>query len=197
MVDGAQRTVRLEVVDDEVLELQQHLGLDVGSDRGRSVLHETGHRAAFRAPEPRVRELVDAEVDEHERRDRECEREAREDEVPPRALEQGGVVLRPVERRAPRDLVHVAEPEELEPGGEDDREVEDEQEAGGDPADHVRHDLAEDDPPRPFAGDLRRLDEVAVPSESAWLRRMRASTAHVVRPRISTIGTGPRVGRNE
>ena len=33
-------------------------------------------------------------------------------------------------------------------------------------------------------------------SESAWLRRMRASTAHVVRPRISTIGHGP-AGREE
>ena len=48
VIDGAQRATRLEVVHDEVVELQQHVGLDIGGDRGRSVLHEAGHRAAFR-----------------------------------------------------------------------------------------------------------------------------------------------------
>ena len=117
-----------------------------------------------RLPEPRVAELVDAVVDEDDREDRERDRETGEEEVPPLALQQRGVVRRPEERRPPADLVGVAEAEELERGLVEDRLDEDEREAGGDAAEHVRHQLDEDDPQRRLAGHPRRQDEVAVPA---------------------------------
>ena len=55
----------------------------------------------------------------------------------------------------------VAEPEELEARIRQQRDVEDEHEAGGDPADHVRHQLAEDDARRRLPRGLRGEDEVA------------------------------------
>ena len=71
-------------------------------------------------------------------------------------------VLRPVEGHAPARLGHVAEPEELEPGVGEERDVEDEHERRRDPADHVRHQLAEDDAAPRLAGGFRGQDEVAV-----------------------------------
>ena len=85
----------------------------------------------------------------------------REDERPPLALEHGRVHLRPVHGDAPARRRHVAEAEELEPGVDEERDVEDEHERCRDPADHVRHQLAEHDPRRRLTGGLRRQDEVA------------------------------------
>ena len=148
-----------------------------GRPRGRSTSLSSGRRLRA-AAQARVRELVDAVVDEDERGHRERDRHAREDEVPPRALQHGRVVLRPVEDHAPARPVDVAEAEELEPRREDDRAVEDEDEAGRDPADHVGHDLAPDDPPGALAGDLRGEHEVAVDDRE----RLAAQDARLDRP---------------
>jgi hypothetical protein len=83
--------------------------------------------------------------------------------VPPLALQQRRVDGRPVQGRAPADLVHVGEAEELERGLVEHRGDEDERETGGDPAEHVRQQLAEDNPPGRLAGDARRQDELALP----------------------------------
>ncbi len=48
VIDRAECAVGLQVVDDEVVELQQRLLLDFGHGRERYVVHEAGHRAAFR-----------------------------------------------------------------------------------------------------------------------------------------------------
>ena len=75
-------------------------------------------------------------------------------------------------------MLHVAEPEELEAGGGQDRDVEHEHEARGDPADHVRDQLAEDDAPGGLAGDLRCEHEVAVPQQ----QRLASEDARLERP---------------
>src|SRR5439155_2966121 len=111
-------------------------------------------------PQARVRDLVDAGEEQYEPEDGERERCAREEERPPLPLEHRRVRLRPVEGDAPARLRHVAEAEELEPGVGEQSDVEDEDERRGDPADHVRHQLAEDDPRRRLAGRLRGENEV-------------------------------------
>ena len=110
----------------------------------------------------RVADLVDAGEDQHEPEDGEGERGAREEERPPLALQDGGVRLRPVERRAPARRRRVAEPEELEAGVDQQRDVEDEHESRRDPADHVRHQLGEDDPRARLARGPCGRHEVAV-----------------------------------
>ena len=88
------------------------------------------------------------------------EREAGEEERPPFALQNRRVRLCPVERHAPAHVRRVAEAEKLEARIDQQRDVEHQHERGRDAADHVRHDLAEDDARGRFAGHLGRLHEV-------------------------------------
>src|SRR5216684_1464403 len=102
----------------------------------RELTHEPP-RSAHRA-QPRIAHLVDAGEDERQPEHRDPDRETREHERPPLALEHARVDRRPVQRDAPARLAHVTEAEELEPGIDKDRDVEDEHECSRDPADHVR-----------------------------------------------------------
>jgi len=132
--------------------------------RGESAAHEHPEEPPARRPlgaQTRVADLVDAGEQQHESEHRERECRAREEERPPLALQHRRVRLRPVEDHPPADVAVVAEPEELQPGVHEQRDVEDEHERRGDAADHVRHQLAEHDAPGRLAGDLRRLHEVA------------------------------------
>ena len=78
------------------------------------------------------------------------------------------------------DLRRVAEPEELEPRVDEQRDVEDEHERRGDPADHVRHQLREDDPSRRLPATFAASTKSRFFSDSAWLRRIRASNAQSI-----------------
>src|SRR5581483_1028030 len=114
------------------------------------------------AAEAGVRHLVDPGEDERQPEHRHADGETREEERPPLPLEHARVDGRPVQRDAPARLRAVAEAEELESGGDEDRDVEDEDEGRRDAADHVRQELAEDDARPRLARDLRREHEVAV-----------------------------------
>ena len=124
-----------------------------------------------------VAELVDAREQQHEPEHRERQRGPGEEERPPLAPEHRRVRLRPVERHAPARRRVVAEAEELEARVDEERDVEDEHPRCGDPADHVRHELAEDDPPRRLAAAPAASTKSRLRSESACPRRIRASNA--------------------
>ena len=188
-VDRAHRAGGQHVVDREVLEPQQLPRRDDGAHarrpRPRSSPDSISALGLLLA-QPRIADLVESGEDEHERRHGQRERAPGEHERPPLVLQHGRVDLRPVQRPAPARGGQVAEPEELETGLGQDRDVEDEHERRGDPADHVRHQLVEDDPPARLARHLRGQDEVAGCSASA--------PAHAGRAPRTPTGSGPGSG---
>ncbi len=144
VVDGAHAAVGQHVVDAEPVELSSvlrghgaHLLRPCPKNRPVSI----PRRCLRGFAQLRVADLVEAREDEDERDDRQRQRDAREHEWPPLALQHGRVDLGPVERDAPALGAEVAEAEELEAGGGQDGDVEDEHEGRRDAADHVRHQL--------------------------------------------------------
>src|SRR5690348_254625 len=87
------------------------------SSMGRPPEKPPGAAGADRA-QRRVADLVERVVEQRERRAQERNGRTRHDRLQVVAGLQRLVVLRPVEHRAPRDRARVAEPDELQAGGE-------------------------------------------------------------------------------
>src|ERR1700728_3520972 len=120
----------------------------------------TGHPLPSHRPQRGVADLVEGVVEQGERRPE------RGDAGPggqrPHGLAglQRRVVLRPVEHRPPALRVRVAQGDELQAGGEQDRVQRVGQEARHDQRGHRRDDLDHDDVEPPLAADPGRLQEV-------------------------------------
>src|SRR5579875_3743258 len=108
----------------------------------------------------RVADLVERVVDQRERRAQGHDAQAGNDDPQWRDLECLRL-LGPVEHRAPARHVRVAEPEELEAGGEQHRIQRVGQEAGDQQRCHRRDDLDHDDVEPPLAAHARGLQVVA------------------------------------
>src|SRR6516225_7518093 len=128
-------------------------------------------------PQGRVTDLVECVVEQRERPPQGDDAQAGRDDPQWRDLERL-VVLGPVQHRAPAGHVRVAEPDELQAGGEQHRVQRVSEEGGHEQRRHRRDDLHADDVQRALAADLRRVEEVPV----AQRQRLSAELACGVRP---------------
>src|SRR6516225_6041290 len=128
-------------------------------------------------PQGRVTDLVECVVEQREGRPQGDDAQTGRDDPQRRDLE-GLVVLGPVQHRAPADHVRVAEPDELQAGGEQHGVQRVGQEGGHEQRRHRRDDLHADDVQRALAADLRRVQEVPL----AQRQRLGAEPACGVRP---------------
>src|SRR5499427_4940786 len=128
-------------------------------------------------PQGRVTDLVECVVEQRERRPQGDDAQTGRDDPQRRHLERL-VVLGPVQHRAPADHVRVAEPDELQAGGEQHRVQRVGQERGHEQRRHRRDDLHADDVEPALAADLRRVEEVPV----AQRQRLGAELARGVGP---------------
>src|SRR5712691_4434144 len=120
-------------------------------------------------PQGRVADLVERVVEQRQRRAERDDAKTRCDE--PQCLSglERFVVLGRPQHRSPPDHVRVAEPDELQAGGEQHRVQRVGQEAGDDQRGHRRDDLHHDDVHPALAPDPGRLEEVA-PAQRERLR---------------------------
>src|SRR5215469_7102070 len=128
-------------------------------------------------PQSRVSDLVECVVEQRERRPQGDDAQAGRDDPQWRDLERL-VVLGPVQHRAPAGYVRVAEPDELQAGGEQHCVQRVGQEGGHEQRRHRWDDLHADDVQRALAADLRRVEEVPV----AQRQRLGAELARGVGP---------------
>src|SRR6516165_8074299 len=96
-------------------------------------------------PEGRVADLIEGVVEQGECRTEQDDAQAWDDDPQGQARLERLVVLRPVEHRAPARHVRVAEPDELQAGGEQHRVQRVGQEGGHEQRRHRRDDLHADD----------------------------------------------------
>src|SRR5215471_15189607 len=129
-------------------------------------------------PEGRVTDLVEGVVEQRERRPEQDDAQAGDNDPQGQAGLECLVVLGPVEHRAPARHVRVAEPDELQAGGEQHRVQRVGQEGGHEQRRHRGDDLHADDVQRALAADLRRVEEVPV----AQRQRLSAELACGIRP---------------
>src|SRR5215471_7208385 len=151
-------------------------------DTGPPARNGGGNRASPGPPPPdrpqgRVTDLVECVVEQRERRPQGDDAQTGRDDPQRRDLERL-VVLGPVQHRAPAGHVRVAEPDELQAGGEQHRVQRVGQEGGHEQRRHRRDDLHADDVQRALAADLRRVEEVPV----AQRQRLSAELACGIRP---------------
>src|ERR1700733_1207598 len=111
--------------------------------------------------EPGVGDLIDREVQHGDRGAGQSEQRARRDELPPGALQQAGIALRPVQDRAPAHRRQVAEAEELQGRQGADAVPDRAEQHAGDQRVQVRQHLGHDDPQRALTDDGRRRDVIA------------------------------------
>src|ERR1700728_2013445 len=138
----------------------------------------TGHPLPSHRPQRGVADLVEGVVEQGERRPQRGD--AGSGGERPHGLPglQRRVVLRPVEHRPPALRVRVAQADELQAGGEQDRVQRVGQEARHDQRGHRRDDLDRDDVEPPLAADPGRLQIVP----AAQRQRLRAQLARGVGP---------------
>src|SRR6266851_772784 len=129
-------------------------------------------------PEGRVADLVEGVVEQRERRAQCDDAQAGDNDPQGQAGLERLVVLGPVQHRAPARHVRVAEPDELQAGGEQHRVQRVGQEGGHEQRRHRGDDLHADDVQRALAADLRRAEKVPV----AQRQRLGAQLARRVRP---------------
>src|SRR5580698_5733373 len=130
-------------------------------------------------PQGRVPDLVERVIEQRERGAKGHDAQPRHDDPQGQAGLERLVVLRPVQHRAPADLIRVAEPDELQARGEQHRVQRVGQEAGHQQRGHRGDDLHDDDVQRALAAHPRRLEEVA----AAQRQRLGAQLAGRIGPR--------------
>src|SRR5215831_6893268 len=129
-------------------------------------------------PQRRVTYLVEGVVEQRERRAERDDAQPGDDDPQGQAGLEGLVVFGPVQHRAPARHVRVAEPDELQAGGEQHRVQRVGQERGHEQRRHRGDDLHADDVQRALAADLRRVEEVPV----AQRQRLSAELARGIGP---------------
>src|SRR5215831_11649624 len=139
-------------------------------DTGPPARSRGGSRGSTRGPGPhapywpqcRVADLVEGVIEQRERRPERDDAQPGDDDPQRQAGLERLVVLGPIEHRAPARHVRVAEPDELQAGGEQHRVQRVGQEGGHEQRRHRGDDLHADDVQRALAADLRRVEEVPV-----------------------------------
>ena len=178
VVDRDHRSVLGGVGDREVPHLEDVLrvlrprGHDLGAVRVDALPLELAQ------PQRGARDLVERVVEQRERRAEEGDADAGHDRPVGHPGPERLVVLGPVEHRPPALAVRVAEPDELQAGGEEHGVERGAEEARQDQRGHRRQDLVDDHVRLALAAHAGRLEEVA----RAQRERLRAQLPGAVRP---------------